>query len=796
LNIGNVSEFAFDKKGHWLAYVIDARGQSGNGVHLRNMLTSVVISLDTAKAFYKSLAWTEKNDSLTVLKGIEDKDFEDKLYSVVGFSDFTARIPQKIVYDPKTDKAFPADMTISPNRAPQWTDDLSAFLFGIQPVKKKETKPAESEPNKDKPKPDAKDKKPEKETKDTPAPPKPDKDKPKPDPKDTPPSPPKPDKDKPKPDPKAGPEKEKPDLVIWHWMDDRLQSQQQVQAPLDKSFSFLSIYRIKEKKFLRLADDKLRRVTPAAKQRWAVGTDNQPYELMSNLDGKRFQDVYVVDLLTGSRRLALKKCRWYYNTSSDGTHLLYYEDGHFYTQEMATGKTYNITKDIPASFVNAEDDHNVAQPPIPPFGWVKDGVSVLLSDGWDVWNVPVHGGKAVNLTVDGKKDGVRYRRRFILDREERGMDLSRPIYFSLYGEWTKKAGFARLDPDKPGPQKLLWDDAEFSTLMKAKDADVFLYTRETHKDYPDYQLTDQTFQNPCRLTNAGSQQEKYLWSKGAMLVNYTGAKGTRLQGALFLPADYEENQRYPTIVYIYEKLSGSLHRYSPPAVSGFNRSVYTSNGYAVLMPDIVYQINDPGRSAVGCILPALEAAIATGVVDRDRVALHGHSWGGYQTAFVITQTDAFKAAVAGAPLTNLISMYSSIYWNTGSTNQPIFESSQGRFTSGYWENLEAFTRNSPVYYAQNVKTPLILLHNDKDGAVDWNQGIEYFNTLRRLRKPVVLLQYKGENHGLSKAANQKDYLVRMQEFFDHYLRDKPAPPWLKEGIPHLKLDEHLKERAK
>jgi dipeptidyl aminopeptidase/acylaminoacyl peptidase len=224
--------------------------------------------------------------------------------------------------------------------------------------------------------------------------------------------------------------------------------------------------------------------------------------------------------------------------------------------------------------------------------------------------------------------------------------------------------------------------------------------------------------------------------------------------------------------------------------------VYTSNGYAVLMPDIKFRDNDPGVSSKECVLAALAAAVATGVVDREKVGLHGGSWGGYQTAFIITQTDAFKAAVAEAPLTNLVSIYSSIFRNTGAAMQPILESGAGRFTSGYWDNLDAYVRNSPVHHAKNVKTPLLLLHNDKDGAVDWNQGIEYFNTLRRLEKPVVMLQYKGENHDLAKPANRKDYTVRMREFFDHHLMGKPAPGWLKEGVPYLKLDDHLKKRGK
>jgi dipeptidyl aminopeptidase/acylaminoacyl peptidase len=766
LNTGNVSEFAFDKKGQWLAVIIDAQGMSGNGVQLRNLTTSAMLPLDSARATYKGLSWTEKGDGLAVLRGTEDKAYQDKFYSVVAFTDLGGKVPRKIIYDPKTDKTFPSGMTISANRSPNWTEDLTAVLFGIVEPRKKD----KTDEDKDKPEKGEADKKPaDREDQE---------------------------------DPKGGrrgvppTDPDRPDLVIWHWSDHRLQSQQQVQANTDRNYSYLSLVRAKGLKFFRLADDAMRQVAAAPKGRWAIGMDERTYELDGTLDGRRYQDVYVIDLTTGTRRLAVKKNRWYFGPSPDGSHFLYYDDGHFYTQEMAGRKTHNITREVPTSFVNDEDDHNVAKPPRFPVGWVKDGVSVLLSDGWDVWIVPVHGGKGINLTVNGRKDGIRYRRRIPLDPEEKGIDVSGPVYFSIYGEWTKKAGVARVDGGQPGAVRLLWDDAEFATVLKAKKADAYVYTRETAKDYPDYYSTDKSLRDGRRLTRANPQQEKFLWSRGSILVNYTSAKGTKLQGALFLPANYEENKRYPTIVYIYEKLSQGLHRYHTPTATGFNKSVYTSNGYAVLMPDIVYQINDPGRSACWCVLPALEAAIATGVVDRDRVAIHGHSWGGYQTAFLITQTDAFKAAVAGAPLTNLISMYSSIYWNTGSANQPIFESSQGRFTAGYWDELEAYTRNSPVYYARNVKTPLLLLHNDKDGAVDWNQGIEYFNTLRRLRKPVVLLQYKGENHGLLKPANQRDYTVRMQEFFDHYLRDKPAPAWLKEGIPHLKLDEHLKERSK
>ena len=280
------------------------------------------------------------------------------------------------------------------------------------------------------------------------------------------------------------------------------------------------------------------------------------------------------------------------------------------------------------------------------------------------------------------------------------------------------------------------------------------------------------------------------------MIEFKNAKGERLQASLYLPANYEKGKQYPTIVYIYERLTQGHYQYGRPAANGFNRQAYTSNGYAVLQPDIKYYVNDPGMSAAWTLPNAVKAAVATGVVDPAKVGLHGHSWGGYQTAFTITQTDTFAAAIAGAPLTNMISMYSVLYKNTGGTNGAIFESSQGRFTGGPWELWDAYTRNSPVYHAAKVKTPLIILHNDMDGAVDFTQGIEYYNTLRRMQKPVVLLEYPGENHGLARPANQQDYTVRVKEFFDHYLKGAPAPDWWKDGIPRLDMEKHMDERVK
>ena len=323
-------------------------------------------------------------------------------------------------------------------------------------------------------------------------------------------------------------------------------------------------------------------------------------------------------MLTGERKLALTRCRWFDGPSSTGAHFLYYEDGHYFTYEMATGKKYNISAGCSASFIDDENDHNIEKPPTRGIGWSKDGQFVLLSDNWDIWQLPVHGdGPGKNLTVDGRKDGIRYRSIARFDFEEPGYDLSKPLYVSTYGEWTKKSGFTRLDPAGP-PKVLIWTDAAVGSLSKAKEADVFFYTHETSKEYPDFYSTGLNFGSGKRLTNAVPDQKKFAWSSGTKLVDYSSAKGDRLQAALFLPANYEAGKKYPTVVYIYEKLSQELHRYPHPALSGFNPALYTSNGYAVLMPDIRYKVNDPGISAV-------EAAFLPGGAGRSHQDRGGRS---------------------------------------------------------------------------------------------------------------------------------------------------------------------------
>lgn len=775
-NFGNVASFAFNKDGRWLAWIVDATGKAGNGIMLRNMATGEILAPESDKAVYKFLNWTEEGNALAVLKAVEDKDWESELHSVVGFRGFERGNPTKVIFNPAEHAGFPENMTISPNRGPFFAEDLNSLFFGIHPVKM--TKEALARIEKEEAGKAAAEKEEGEESgeggeeasdekKEDKAPQK--------------------------------NEEERPDLVLWHWEDSRLQSVQQNREQMDKNFNYLSVYHIRDQQFVRLANDSLRQVMANPRGRYAIGIDMDPYELDAGLSGQNFRDVWVIDVQTGHRRMILERqaARGGLDLSPDGNMMAFYDQGHYHVHNLATDQRVNVTENIPSSFINALSDVNVDYPPTPYWGWTHDSRFVVLRDNHDVWRVGANGRNAERLTLDGVETGRVYQMRFRLDEDEKGIDFRQPFYMMFMDQDTKRTGFARIDNGRPGARVLMHDDAIFGSLSKAKNAQAYIFTRQTVTEAPDYRISFNTdLGGAGKLTETYPEQDNFAWSPGSRLISFVSDKGDTLQAAIYLPAGYEEGKSYPTVVYIYERLTQGLNSYNRPTFpgGGWNRSMYTSNGYAVLMPDISYTMNDPGMSAVWCVLPALDAAIETGIVDADNVAIHGHSWGGYQTSFLITQTDRFKAAVAGAPLTNMISMYSLIYWNTGGTNQAIFESSQGRLTSGYWDNWDAYKRNSPVYFAAQVNTPLLLMHNDKDGAVDFTQGVEYYNTLRRLRKPVVMLQYKGENHGLRKQANQIDYAMRMMEFLDHYLKGAEVPDWYKEGVPHLEMEKHLENR--
>lgn len=742
--IGNVTEYAFNKKSDHLAYIVESANIAGNSVELLNLAqySFKILASDTLK--FSKLTWQKEGEGLAFFKSYrKDKYEEDNavVYSYAGIS----KAPVLKVFNPESAKGFPAGMRVS-NRQLAVSDDMSSVFFGLRTwtyndlAKKDDKKPGDSLTKKDTARIDS--------TRAIAA-------------------------------AKKGTTPEKlAGVDIWHWKDPEIQPRQKMTLSQDTVFSFLSAWNLDNNSFFQLASDDATGGDVTGNQKYAIIINDKKYKPAFKED---FADTWLVNVKTGEKKLAFEKSiANYYSlpqSSPDGKYLAYFKDKHWWSYNVATGQNINLTKDIKTDFWNTRDDHPASRPPVGMGGWVKGDKEILLYDEYNVWAVKPDGKGARKLT-EGEKDETVYRVNRV-EYEDPFIDDSKPVFLSAYGDKTKKYGYYKYE--KGRAEKLIFEDAMVGRFGKAKDANVFLYTTQDFDKSPAL-FTTTNFSDNKQVASTNPQQQNYNWGKSE-LISFTNKAGKKMQGALFYPANYEAGKQYPMIVYIYETLSNTVHGYTSPSQrSPYNTTNFTTNGYFVFRPDIVYEINDPGISAVNCVVPAVEEVLKTGKIDKDKVGIMGHSWGAYQTSFLVTQTKLFKAACAGAPLTNLISMSNSIYWNSGTPDAKIFETSQGRFSGPWYEQMEAHMRNSPMYQAMNITTPLLVAFGDKDGAVDWHQGIEMYSTMRRMQKPYVMLVYADENHSLAKKENQIDYQKRQKEWFDHYLLGKPAEKWITEGI--------------
>ena len=732
-NIGNVSYFKFNKPGTMLAYTVDSAEKKSNGIYLIELGSGVLKPLDTGEADYDQMVWDKEGTALAVLKGTKKKESTEKENILLVFFGLTGKNHTKIEYDPNSDPNFPENMVISERvppvrrrrraptverRALSWSEDNSRVFCGLKEQEKELEKSDKPVANVD----------------------------------------------------------------IWHWKDGRIQSVQMVQAEADRNFTYKSVFHLKNKHVIKLADEKMRTITITENGKWGIGRDDKPY--FSDLETMQ-ADYYLVNTSTGERNMIVKGIRRSMGASPDSNYFLYLKDKQLWVYDIKKGKIKNISERAPVNFVNAEDDHPWEKPAYGLAGWTKNGKAVIVNHRFDLWSLPLDGGEPENKT-GGTGDSAQIRFRYVnLDPEEKFIDTSKPILLSAYGEWTKKSGYYRLKLGEE-PKKLIYEDKRIGRPIKAKYTDKIMYTMETFVDFPDYYVSKVDFKSPERITDANPQQKEYAWGQ-RILIDYKNSNGVKLQATLALPADYEKGKRYPMLVYFYEKMSPRHHQYSMPTYDDRpHMSIYASNGYLVLMPDIVYTVGKTGDSALDCTLSAVKEVIELGYADPKRIGLQGHSHGGYEAAYVVTQTDMFACVVAGAAAANLVSDYNQVYKSTGTNNNNIHEHSQMRMGTNPWKDAELFRSQSPVHQVQKITIPFMLMHGTEDGAVDWMQALEYYNAARRFGKKVIFLSYPGEPHHLSREENQKDFLIRMKQFYDHYLKGSPMPDWMKNGVLFLK----------
>lgn len=601
-----------------------------------------------------------------------------------------------------------------------------------------------------------------------------------------------------------GPNEEKVVADLWRWNDDYIQPMQKVRAAQERARSYRAVIHLADNKFVQLADPTMIGLTPNDDGRYAIGMDDRALRHMVDYDGT-YNDVYLVDTVTGSRKMLLPQMRGGggggrggggVQFSPDGKYLLAFKDKHWWSIRTPDGAMKNLTEKTGGVFFNEEHDTPDAPPAYGSAGWTKDGKWALVYDEYDVWALSADG-LAMKRLTDGRSSHLQFRVvRLDVDdgEEERGIDPAKPLLLRVENTETRDSGFYSLASIERGtPEKLLMGPRNYRALGKAKDADVVMVTATTFRDQPDIQITDSTFKQMKKVTDANPQQAGILWGTGE-LIKYRNDDGAELQAAIYKPENFNPAKKYPMMIYIYERLSQNVNTFVRPTPgTSINIAYYVSNGYIVLTPDIIYTTGHPGQSALKCVLPAIEAVVSQGYVNRNSIGIQGHSWGGYQTAYLLTQTNIFHAAEAGAPVVDMISAYNGIRWGTGLPRQFQYEKTQSRIGGTLWEEPLRFIENSPVFQMDRVKTPVLILQNDGDDAVPWYQGIEFFLSLRRLGKEAYLFNYNGEPHGLRRRPDQKDYTVRMQEFFDYLLKDAPKPEWMEKGIPYI---DREKEKEK
>jgi hypothetical protein len=596
----------------------------------------------------------------------------------------------------------------------------------------------------------------------------------------------------PKAEPKDSPEPLKVDL--WHWKDAELQPMQKLRSEEEKKRSFRAVVHLADRRLCQLGTEDLPDVETNDNPKVALGFAPNAYLSQASWD-QAYADVSAIDLNTGARLPLARKLPWSRRSSDGpgrashlspaGKFLVFFEAAEqaWMLIPTAGGATINLTKGLKVHFEQERHDTPDLPRAYGSAGWTTDDAAFLAYDRFDLWELKPGGAR--NLTFGlgrAQRTALRYLR---LDPEEKVVPIDKPMVLAGANEDTKATGFFRATWEGVAPQRLIWGDQLMGGLLKAKNAETVVFTRQRFEVFPDLWTSDLTFAKPLRVTDANPQQADYLWGTQEQ-VSYVNGDGKVLQALVAKPENFDPKKKYPLLVYIYEKYSDRLHNYQAPGPgTSINFTRYTSQGYVVLRPDIEYETGYPGKSAMKCVLPAIDKLVESGFIDRDHMGIQGHSWGGYQIAYMVGQTGIFKAAEAGAPVTNMTSAYGGIRWGTGMSRAFQYEKGQSRIGAAPWERPLQFIENSPLFWVERVQTPLLMIHNDDDDAVPWYQGIEYFSALRRLGKEAWMFNFNADKHNLIQRDNQKYWTVHMDEFFDHLLLGKPRPAWMDTPVPFL-----------
>lgn len=587
-------------------------------------------------------------------------------------------------------------------------------------------------------------------------------------------------------------------LDVWNYNDDYLSPQQLVQVNTELKRSYLALLPKGESRLVPLGDADCETVIPAQEGNgpYALGMSSRGYRIQQQWEESGLQKLYLINMTDGSRRLIQDKVRGGATLSPEGKYMLWYDwKGHnWYTYSIASGKVTNITAGVRVPLYDEEDDHPDDPPPHGAMGWFDGDKWVYVYDKFDIWQCDPAGQSApVCITLGvGRRHQLTFRNvrsdeegrgrggRFL--RQDSALHAGQSLLLTVFDQRDMSAGVivyplgGKFAPDTNSAQ--LTGPQSFSGFFKAKKAAVY----GCLKGSPDHSYD--VYVDGKQYSQINPQQAGYNWLT-VELHHWKMFDGKISEGLLYKPENFDSTKKYPIIFYFYERDARTRYDYIAPQPirASINVAYFVSNGYLVFDPDIFYKTGQPGEDAYNSVLSAARYLSRFKWVDTTKMGLQGHSWGGYQVAYLVTRTHLFAAAEAGAPVANMTSAYGGIRWETGISRQFQYERSQSRIGSTLWQRPDLYLKNSPLFRADKVTTPLLMMHNDADGAVPWYQGIEYFSALRRLGKKTWLIEYNGEGHGLTERRDRKDWSIRLSQFFGYYLKGEHPPRWMVEGVP-------------
>ncbi|MXV17961.1 S9 family peptidase [Hufsiella ginkgonis] len=736
-----VTDYLFNKDGKTLMYVCaGSKGDTVNtpGVFLYNTVSGVKKKISSGKGSYKNLAFDETG---TLVIFTAEKDPEKTPVKIAKLYSYSPKQDSAIVFIDQNTPGMPAKWAVNSDARIQFSDNGKKVFFGTAPI---------------------------------------------PAPVDT-----------------TIVDFEVAKVDIWNYKDDYIQPMQLKTVDRDLKRSFMAVADLASPgKMIQLADEKLTDLSLGQKGNGelALGSTDFGNRIEMQWTGSTARDLYLVSTKDGSRKKIASGFRGNASISPGGRYVVWYnrKDKNWYSYAIASGKEIALNKDLAEKFYDEDNDVPDDPSPYGIAGYIEGDKSVLINDRYDIWQFDLATGAGKNITNGfGRKNLLTLRYSSFKKRTGgfggRGggaggddpLKEKQLVYLQAFNTVTKENGFYKKVLGTAGdPTLLTMGQVTYGSPIAAKSVpSVIIFEKSSYVQSPDLYVTSD-FKKETKLSATNPQQSGYNWGT-AELVKWTTPKGYKSEGILYKPEDFDPAKKYPMIVYFYEKLSDGLYSYIPPSPtpSRINISYFVSNGYLVFAPDISYETGHPGPSAIEFINSGVESLKKNAWVDGSKIGIQGQSWGGYQVAYLITKTDMYAAAWAGAPVANMTSAYGGIRWETGMNRQFQYEKTQSRIGATLWEKPELYIENSPLFSLPNVKTPVAIMSNDADGAVPWYQGIEMFTALRRLNKPVWLLNYNGEAHNLVLRQNRKDIQRREQQFFDHFLKGKPAPAWMEKGVP-------------